>query len=142
MILTDFKKGGFPITKRSPVICTLPDGTVKIAYNRYDLSKIIKIDKILSCVGMWPGKKNTDCFTLIPDHYMDAPPEKFKEIDNATEIKTYFYLGEPEDSSLMKITYVLEGVNYETGDKKLMDYINKVGLKHHSCFIKDNKDAP
>jgi len=137
MILSDFKRGGFPLTRRSPVICTLPDGTVKVAYNRFELSQIIKVNKILSCIGMWPGKKNTDCFSLDPNHYMDAPPERFKEIDNATEIKAYFYSGKPQGKSLKKITYILDGINFETDDEKLMDYIRKVGLKHNSCFTKE-----
>ncbi len=129
--MKDFEKGGFPITKRSPVICTLPDGTVKVAYNRYDLMKVVK-NKVLSCVGVWPGKKNTDCFTLKPDHYMDAPPERFKEIDNASKIKSFF----DPDGKFMEITYTLDNITYGAKDEDLMDYIRKVGLKHHSCFAK------
>lgn len=137
MILHDFESGGFPITRRSPVICTFADYIVKIAYNRYDLKKIIetyKNVKMVSCVGVWPGKGISDCFILNTDAYRIAPPERYKDIDNAIEIKIY---NNPE-GFFMKINYKISDSKpiIESTDKELLKYIKAVGLKHQSCFAK------
>jgi len=133
MILRDFESGGFPITKRSPVICTLPNGSVKVAYNRFDLKKIITINKLISCVGMWPGKKNTDCFILDPEAYTIAPPERYKDIDSATDLKVYL----DPDGAFMKITYIINDlVTVESDDKELLEYVRKVKLKHQNLYAK------
>jgi hypothetical protein len=142
MILRDFESGGFPITRRSPVICTLSDGSVKVAYNRFDLKNIIlsgmisagrTAPEVISCVGMWPGKKNTDCFILNTDAYKIAPPERYKDIDNAIEIKIY---NDP-NGSFMKVTYkIIDKPLVESTDKELLKYIKAVGLKHQNLFAK------
>lgn len=133
MILNDFKLGGFPITKRSPVICTLEDKQVLVAYNRYDLKNIITNHYVISCVGVWPGKKNSDCFILDPEAYIIAPPERYKDIDNATDIKVYF----DSNGLFMKITYIInDTVTVESDDKKLLEYTRKVKLKHQNRYAK------
>jgi len=137
MLLKDFETGGFPISRRSPVICTIIDGQVKVAYNRYELyHTILKFHtttrKMISCVGMWPGKKNTDCFRLNPDCYTDAPPEQHKEIDNATEIRIYT----DPNGTFMKVEYDLDGVTIEAKEEKLALYVKNVRLKFKNFFAK------
>ncbi len=133
MVLKDFESGGFPITQRSPVICTFADCIVRVAYNRYDLKKIIESsDTIISCIGVWPGKKTSDCFILNTNAYKTAPPERYKDIDNAIEIKIYNNRG-----SFMKITYkIIDKPLVESTDEELLKYIKAVGLKHQNLFAK------
>jgi len=136
MILHDFESGGFPITQRSPVICTFSDCTVKAAYNRYDLKKIIESSGVvmISCVGIWPGKGISDCFILNPEAYRIAPPEGFKDIDDAKEIIVY----NDTDGSFMKISYKISDQKpiFESTDKELLKYIRTVGLKYQNLFAK------
>ena len=149
MILRDFESGGFPITRRSPVICALSDGAVHVAYNHFDLTEIIKkfntdddfcADQnsvrsyLLSCTGMWPGKKNTDVYQLSPEAYTTAPPEVHKEIDNALEIIIYY----DSDGSFMKVEYKLIDVNYtiESKEPELLTYILEIGLKFKNRYAK------
>lgn len=133
MILRDFEEGRFPLTRRSPAICTLADGTVKVAYNRYDLAQIILKEEVLSCVGMWPGKKNTDIFILDPSAYTIAPPEKHKEIDSASEIILYY----DPNGDFIKLSYKLsDDVDIISDEHKLLEYVKTVGLKFQTRFEK------
>ena len=132
MILRDFETGGFPISRRSPVICMISDGSVKAVYNRFDLKNIINSSTNLSCIGVWPGKKNTDCFILDPDAYKNlAPPEIHKDIDSAEDIKIFIN----SDGYFMKISYVpgafsSDRTPHESEDINLCSYIKAAGLKH------------
>jgi len=142
MLLTDFKNGGFPITRRSPVICTIENGKRDLlnkfqvipAYNRFDLKKIIVTYNVISCVGVWPGKKNSDCFFLDPEYYKIAPPERHKEIDSAKEIIIYY----DTHGNYMKVVYTMSEDTYsiECGKQELLNYIKKVGLKFKNRYEK------
>lgn len=134
MILNDYETGGFPITRRSPVICFFSDGTVEVTYNRFELKKVIDKHKNLSlskCLGVWPGKKNTDCFIINPEMYCaHVPPEIYADIDSAEEI--IIVINEKN---------IFEGVRYTPGphakdrtpvisrDQSLINYIIYAGLK-------------
>jgi len=138
MLLNDFKEGGFPLTRRSPVVVTYTDCTVKVANNRYELKELIcnVPDKasVASCIGFWPGKKNTDCFTLSLDSYNKyAPPESHKEIDNASEIIVFT----TTDGTFVKVLYILDDMTFLGKEKELIEYIKKVGLRFKSSFCKE-----
>lgn len=88
MIRNDYKDGGFPISRRNPVVGVSQDGQVHVAYNRYDLKQMLGRN-IISICGVWPGNKNSDVFPL--DHIcyrenLPVPPEQDKEIDSSPEI--------------------------------------------------------
>ena len=135
MILKDFEKGGFPLNKRCPVFCSTEHGELYVAYDRFSLKAIIDNKKIKKCVGVWPGKHETDCFLLIPDNYRVAPPIDHREIDNATSIKIFYGKGQ----TFHRVEYIIEdnqGVknNFTTENKDLLDYITRIGLKFTSIF--------
>lgn len=138
MILRDFLTGGFPITRRSPAVCMISDGSVKVAYNRFDLKNIINSSLVLNCIGVWPGKKNTDCFILDPDAYRNlAPPERYKDIDSAEDIKIFIN----PDGYFVKISYIpgafsSDRTPHESEDMNLCSYIQTAGLKHSSEEVK------
>jgi len=136
MLLNDFNKGGFPLTRRSPVVVTYTDCSVKVAYNRYDLKELINNvpnnASVASCIGFWPGKKNTDCFILFLDSYnKNAPPKEHKEIDNASEIIMY-----TSNGTFVKVIYTLDDKTFMGTEEALQNYIKKAGLRYKSSFCK------
>jgi hypothetical protein len=130
MILKDFKTGGFPISANVPVLCIDEKYALHVAYNRVDLAKILKGNDIKCCYGVWPGKKNTDCFILDIESYakMPAPPEAHKEIDVAEQVTLYL----DEDNNFSKIAYRTTKGDFQivSRDPALLDYIKKMGLKY------------
>lgn len=136
MILNDYRTGGFPLTRRSPIICSISDGTMEVAYSRFMLKKIIDRTKksnkeIKECLGVWPGKKSTDCFIIDPKDYTAlVPPEIHADIDSAEEIIV-----------VCDENGVFEGIQYRPGsfakdrtpviskDYLLLDYIRYTGLR-------------
>lgn len=145
MILKDFIDGGFPITRRTPVICTcMTCATTQLFYNRYDFKKFIDEDKkkhtcpsVVSCIGLWPGKRTTDGFILNPEVYTRySPPEEHKDIDSAESI-TVFSHG---DSVFSHVTYTPGSFSNKlipvvSSDKTLFDYIKNAGLKHTTSVV-------
>lgn len=134
MILKDFETGGFPINSRSPVLCISPTGGIQVAYNHYDLKKILLKGSITSCIGVWPGRKSTDCFILSVDSYksIEVPPEANKGIVNAEQITVHFHQG-----IFFDIEYNEVGGErvITSNDPALFNYITKMGLKHSRTLI-------
>ena len=136
MIQKIFENGGFPINKRNPVLLFTTEGELFVAYDRFSLKAVIDSKKITKCVGIWPGKLNTDCFPLNPDKYkLHAPPEEHRMIDNATDIKAYYF----DLTNFKQILYTIENPSGSQNtviskDKSLLDYITAVGLKHSTIY--------
>jgi len=135
MILKDFEDGGFPINKRNPVLCFTDQGDLLVAYDRFTLKLIIENRTIKKCVGMWPGKYETDCFPLKPAMYKVAPPEAFRSIDNALSILVYYR----EGLKFKHLIYVAENtrgekIEIQSDSPELLEYITKIGLKFKSIF--------
>lgn len=140
MLLPDFKDGGFPINRRSPIIGTVvvvnPDSTKKlvhkVVYNRYDLLEMIKKQKVILLLGVWPGAKNTDCFPLDIKTYSKIipPPEIHKDIDSALEIEIIMK-GDRFEKVLYKPgPHKKDNTPIESTDIKLKKYVISAGLKH------------
>ena len=134
MILKDFETGGFPISANVPVLCIDEKYVLHVAYNRLDLAKILKSKVIKCCYGVWPGKKNTDCFILDPAVYAQSvlPPEKHKEIDQANQVTLFLY----PDNSFSKIEYKTLKNDFVivSTDPSLLEYIKKMGLKYTTTY--------
>jgi len=132
MIIKDYLTGGFPITRRTPVICAFENGTVAVAYNRYRLKEITEKTLLkCKCLGVWPGKRFTDCFLIDPKCYCEKiPPRIHADIDSALEIKVI----SDKDGNF-------EGIEYKPGpfanteativskDVELLNYLKYAGLK-------------
>ena len=134
MIRNEYLNGGFPINKRNPVMCFLPNGDIYVAYDRWGLKQVIDANPNLKCVGVWPGKHNTDCFRLDKEFYKVAPPVMNRDIDDATEISVSF-----SENQFEEITYKTTGLNNEdftilSKDPELYLYISKIGLQHKSVY--------
>jgi len=127
LVRKDFVEGGFQVNSTSPVICFTNDGTLHVAYDNSSLKNIIVNNNIVNCVGVWPGKMNTDCFPLNVKAYgKKAPPEGYAEIDNCTKITLNY-----QDGKLANVTYVdTDGIQVVAESKELADYIIDVGLNH------------
>ena len=132
MIRRDFEHGRFPICRRAPVICFFEKG-LRIVYNRYDLHDFLNKQGLdCRCIGIWPGKKSTDCFVLNSKSYsiIDIPPEEHKEIDSAENICVKL----ASNGTFEEITYT-PGTSVEdrtpvlSKDKSLFEYLKKTGLK-------------
>jgi hypothetical protein len=147
MIRKDFFEGGFPISRRSPVICTNVNSFVvtkdrsTICYNRFELKATIEVNGIVSCscVGIWPGKKTTDGFILSPSHYLKTPlpPEEHKDIDSAESITVVFHT----DNTFYRLLYTpgafaTNQTPIMSQDKALYEYVKTVGLKFSSVIEK------
>jgi len=135
MVIRDFESGGFSINKRCPVLCFTEQGDLFVAYDRYSLKAVIDNHQLKKCVGIWPGKFNTDCFPLNPIYYREAPPEAHRAIDNAILITVYYGKGQ----IFKRLEYKAENIKGErveikTEDFQLLQYITKVGLKFTSVY--------
>jgi hypothetical protein len=122
-------------TGACPVFCFTEQGELYAAYDRFSLKAVLDNKKIKKCVGVWPGKHETDCFPLNPENYRIAPPEEFRSIDNAKSIQVFYGKGQV----FLRIVYTSEdgkGIKntYTTEDKKLLDYIAKIGLRFSSVY--------
>jgi hypothetical protein len=133
MISRDFEQSKYPICRRAPVICFFENG-LTVVYNRFDLRAFFaKNGTTCRCVGVWPGKKSTDCFTLNSKSYslIDTPPEIHKEIDSAESIAVTL----DENGAFEEITYIpslfFEGrTPIVSKEKALFEYVRKVGLRY------------
>lgn len=144
MIRKDFYEGGFPISHRSPVICTDVSPRIEkeislagiprtiVCYNRFDLKKVIEDwSPDIECIGIWPGKKTTDGFILNPDVYRKfIPVEMHKDIDSADSITIIFF----SDNSFSRILYTPGAfansqIPVMSQDRALYDYVINAGLK-------------
>lgn len=149
MLRKDFFDGGFPISRRSPVICTFLGNQTDnksprnfICYNRFDLKLAIESCKIKEgefncfCVGIWPGKKTTDGFTMNPQAYIkNTPEEMHKDIDSASSITVVFYT----DNTFSRLLYTPgdyagNQTPVMSQDKNLYEYVKNVGLKFISVI--------
>ena len=132
MISHDFEHGKFPVCRRAPVICFFEKG-LRIVYNRYDLHDFLnKHGLICRCIGVWPGKRSTDCFILNPKSYSltDIPPEEHKEIDSAEAITVKLSsAGALEELIYIPGAFVEDRTPILSKDGKLFEYIKKSGLK-------------
>lgn len=144
MLVNDFEDGGFPISIYTPIICTVVRkdndnplmGESLMAYNRYDLKQIMTTRKMVYLLGIWPGKKVTDGYPLKLEAYKDipVPPERYKDIDSAVEIKIIM---EKDQFSKMIFRPGPRSENktpVESNDFKLYDYVRKAGLKYKTSF--------
>ena len=137
MIRKDFEDSGFPICKRAPVLCFSKSGDVHIAYNHYALKRILEEHDILQCMGIWPGKRNTDCFPLNPDEYAKyAPPEKHRDIVDAEEIKVH----RGKDGKHLEICYTMRdnrGNCYDvvSQEPELYQYLAEAGLRYKTLYV-------
>jgi len=136
MIKKDFEDGGFPINRRAPVLCVTENGTVRIAYNNWELSKAVEPGDIKKMLGIWPGRVNTDIFVLHPEYYGKmAPPEEHRTIDNADTI-----IIEYEGNTFSSVMYSLpengeKGTIIQSKDPKLEQYVKKAGRKYQTRFM-------
>jgi hypothetical protein len=134
MIIKDFEKGCFPVCAKAPVLCIDAGYNLHVADNRFVFVSILKMHDITGCYGVWPGKKNSDCFILDPKAYagIAVPPEINKEIDSAERI----ILCLDSDHNFSKISYVMRDsdVMIDSRDKSLYDYVKKTGLKYSTAF--------
>jgi len=132
MISHDFEHGKFPICRRAPVICYFENG-LRIVYNRYDLRNFLeKHGTVCRCVGVWPGKKSTDCFILSPKSYstINTPPEMHKEIDSAETISIKLDSeGAFEQLTYIPGSFVEDRTPILSKDQNLFNYVKKSGLK-------------
>jgi hypothetical protein len=132
MILKDFFEGGFPIGLLSPVICIRQDHPPYMAYNRTDLVEVLKLGHTIICLGVWPGKKSTDCFILDPEAYSKTPlpPATHKKIDNAD----YIHVQMDKDQKFVEMSYRVKDTDYmiKSQDIALFDYIKRSGLRYIS----------
>lgn len=134
MIRKEYINGGFPVNRRAPILCVTKK-SILVAYSHYDLKRILESENIIGCVGIWPGKMNTDCFILNPKKYSEwAPPEIHKDIDSAEEVIIYI-----KNKSFDRIEYK-PGPHAEdqtvivSKDEKLYNYLINIGLKIKKVF--------
>jgi hypothetical protein len=134
MIRKDFETGGFPINRRCPVLCLSDAGELFIAYNRFTLGITLRVKTIKKCVGIWPGKRNTDCFPLKISCYkaIPLPPKEHQLIDDSTNIKIIY---ETDGMVFKCVSYISEDlkgnqIEIKSNDEKLKDYIIKSGLQY------------
>lgn len=135
MIRKEFIQSGFPVSRRAPIIGLTFDNELHIFYNHYDLHKLIQIKKISKCIGIWPGKKNTDCFILNPEVYSKYfPPEIHKDIDSAEEVNVFFVDGRFDRIEYKPGPFSEDRTVILSRDKILYQYLNDIGFKFKRYF--------
>lgn len=138
MIRKEFEKGGFPLCSIAPILCIDENFALYVAYNRYDLIKILKTQKIKVCYGIWPGKWTSDCFIIDPQAYINIPipPEEHKEIDNSKDI----IVDLTKDGIFVKIQYLPrkpDAVWIESKDENLYSFIKNSNIKFRVNLVND-----
>ena len=140
MIRNDSYRGGFPISRRVPVICT-HETNIQVAYNNYDLKQILdsyrlqKIENEITCFGVWPGKVNTDLFLLDQNYYgYLSPPEIHKDIDSALSITVTMSAGKFKELEYIPGSSWADSTPIKSNDPLLFDYISKIGLKYKTIL--------
>ena len=135
MIRKDFEDGGFPLNNRAPVMCVTVDGLVLLAYNNYDLKRVLDTKglQIRKLLGIWPGKRNTDVFVLKPECYGKiAPPKEHKEIDNAETVVIEY----AKNSVFSAVLYALyQGPIISSKDQALEKYLKVAGRKYMIRYL-------
>ena len=130
MIRNDFQNSGFPVNRRNPVIGYKDDGTVKVAYNRYDLRQMVVTNNIVGLVGIWTGAKNSDVFPLDIKDYsgVPVPPEEDKEIDSSPEVVVKLSKG----GEFRGVAYLNIASEEKTLSKNeaVYSYLKKTGMTH------------
>lgn len=128
MIRKDFEDSGFPINRKCPVMSYSDENRLFVSYDNCSLKKAMTEHNIVKCVGIWPGKYDTDIFILNVDSYKDipAPPIRHKDIDWATEVNIYL----DKDGNFEEVVWVESGTEKSTDDPALYEYIIKAGRKH------------
>lgn len=131
MINKDFETGGFPVNKTAPIICVDKDYTLYVTWNRCKFKQILDTKNIVKCVGIWPGKFNTDVYPLSVPLYKEQmsllrPPSDHEDIDNAQNIIIEYKKGK-----FTGLSYVSnDGLTFNSNDEKLHEYIKSTGLPH------------
>lgn len=132
MLRMDYYTEGFPVNKRIPVICILKDNSILIAYNRFDLRQIIINNTLNTCIGVWPGKINTDVFSINPETYKEIyPPEINKDIDDANEIEIFFC---SPGTNFERLIYTIGDKRIESKNPILYQYIKLTNKKYRTTF--------
>jgi len=131
MIKRDFETGGFPINRRSPVLCLTGEGNIYVVYNRFDLRVALHRATIVKMLGVWPGKRNTDCYVLNPSAYMDVPipPAGHADIDSAADVVVI----NDKDEHFIRLLYRDDVTKFEAVESRsseLLEYIKVAGIKH------------
>jgi len=131
MIKHDFETGGFPINRRAPVLCLTGTGNIYVVYNRFDLRVALGRYVVVKMLGIWPGKRHTDCFVLNPDEYKDtpAPPADHADIDSAEDVVLVY----DKKESFLRITYredVTKASVVVSDSQELLHYIEQAGIRH------------
>ena len=125
MIRKEFKDGGYPLTRKTPIICIGEDKDY-IAGNVLELFEIISNHKILRCYGVWPGKLNTDFFEIDPQKYTELiPPKEYADVDSAKYIKIFMKNTKP-----VSILYIFRSKGVVSSDESLINYVMKKGLRY------------
>ena len=132
MIRTDFQNGGFPIGNRNPVLCVTSDGNVLVAYNNTQLKAAKELNKtIIKMIGVWPGRKDTDLFTMSVDQYgIMAPPDGHAAVDNAEKITVE---RSKKTGAFVSATYVVDGLEVICRDPDMGTYLEASGKP---CVVK------
>ena len=140
MIRNDFKDGNFPISRTNPVLCLSDQCNLFVAYDRYTLHQIFEIAPIIKCVGIWPGKKNTDIFKLNVATYKNipVPPAEHKDIDSSPEIIVKL----SKDENFIELSYTdpIKEVIVRSKDVNLYNYVKQTGMKQRTiCQLPTTK---
>jgi hypothetical protein len=97
-----------------------------VAYDRLTLKNILETYNVSKCIGVWPGKLETDCFILLPEYYKKiTPPEDHRDIDSAQNIEVYY-----NGNKFQYLTYIFEDKNIKSQDENLLKYMQSVGLRY------------
>jgi len=135
MVRKEFIQGGFPVNRRAPIIGLTSDNELHIFYSHYDLHKLAQTKEISKCIGIWPGKKNTDCFILDPKVYSKYSPSVIhKDIDSAEEINVFFSGSDFDRIEYKPGPFAENRTTIISRDKKLYQYLNNIGVKFKRFF--------
>ena len=140
MILKDFLRGGFPIGRRSPVLCLYGGHLAEVACSNAELKKILeKVEKPI-LMGFWPGKKGSDVFVLNPAFYgRYVPPAGHDDVDSAEDMVVFMGAGKFDRVEYVPGPHAADRTKVVCSDPKLYEYINDVGLRHRVEQGKSNE---
>lgn len=130
MIIRDFMDGGFPVSRRAPVVCFLKEGSVAVASNNAELKTLAP--KSIECLGIWPGKRTTGVFVLTPSAYTDipTPPAGHEDIDSSEDVSVYVSEGGFDRVEYVPGPHANDRTPVLCRNASLATYVKDRGIRH------------
>lgn len=131
MIRDELDMSGFPVCRRAPVLCIV-EGGFAVAHSRAELRYIAERFPGAKCAGVWPGKANSEVFSIDLTSYASrVPPALHADIDSAGGIVVHS--GSDPRVEYVPGPHASDRTPVVSRDPALIEYVRGAALQHREC---------